>query len=177
MYRDINLSAFLANTHFRNGEDKMAIFGKSNKSAVTSSGATIISSDTKIRGAIQGECKVHVDGEILGPIHSKSIISVGKNGFIEGDVAAKKLIVFGRFSGNADCEEIRILTGGKVVGQITCKTLVIERGSFFQGQNKLKGSPIGITDRPPGESLLSATNNTLNNVTRISEASKMVKTG
>ncbi len=135
----------------------MAIFGKSNKSAVTSSGTTIISSGTKIRGAIQGECKVHVDGELSGPIDSISIISVGKNGFIEGDVVAKKLIVLGRFSGTADCEEIQILAGGKVVGQITCKILVIERGSFFQGQNKLKDSPLGISERPPGESPLRAT--------------------
>ena len=155
----------------------MAIFGKSNKSANDPFNTTIISGSTKIRGQIQGKCKVHMDGKFSGPIDSKSIISVGKSGFIEGDITAKKLIVTGRFLGTADCEEIQILAGGEIIGQITCKILVIERGGFFHGQNKHKESPIRISERPPGESPLSTMNTTPNNITRISEAPKMVNIG
>jgi len=155
----------------------MAIFGKSNKSAIDPFNTTIISGSTKIRGQIQGECRVHMDGKFSGPIDSKSIISVGKSGLIEGDVTAKKLIVTGRFLGTADCEEIQILAGGEIIGQITCKILVIERGGFFQGQNKHKESPIAISERPPSDSPLNAMNTTHSNVTPISEAPTMVNIG
>ncbi len=122
----------------------MAIFGKSKKPAGNPLNTTIISGSTKIKGQIQGECVVHMDGKFSGPIHSKSIVSVGKNGFIEGDVIAQKLIVVGRFAGTADCEEIQILAGGEIIGQITCNILIIERGGLFHGQNKHKATPLEI---------------------------------
>lgn len=147
----------------------MAIFCKSNKSAGDPLNTTIISGSTKIRGQIQGECMVHMDGKFSGPIHSKSIVSVGKSGFIEGDVTAKKLIVIGRFSGTADCEEIQILAGGEIIGQITCKILIIERGGFFHGQNKHKESPLEISGHP-----LNTMNNTPNKVTPIPKTPTMV---
>lgn len=152
----------------------MAIFGKSKKSAGNPLNTTIISGSTQIRGQIQGECVVHMDGKFSGPIHSKSIVSVGKSGLIEGDVTAKKLIVIGRFLGTADCEEIQILAGGEIVGQITCKILIIERGGFFHGQNKHKESPLEISEHAPGENPLRAIKPTPNNVTHISETPTMV---
>jgi cytoskeletal protein CcmA (bactofilin family) len=155
----------------------MAIFGKVKKSASNPLNTTIISDSTKIRGQIQGECMVHMNGKFSGPIHSKSIISVGRSGFIEGDVTAKKLIVTGRLLGTADCEEIQILAGGEIIGQITCKILVIERGGFLQGQNKHKESAAGISKRPSDESPIRTMNNTPNNVARISEAPEIVNNG
>lgn len=147
----------------------MGIFTKSGQSSANSSNTTIIAAGTKIRGELQVGCRMHVDGEFSGPIDSTSIITVGKNGYIEGDVAAEKLIITGGFSGTADCGEIRILAGGRVVGRITCKTLMIERGGIFNGQNRTKKLPKEIPIR--------ATNNTSDNVTCFSESSKVVKSG
>lgn len=89
-------------------------------------------------GQVEIECKLHVDGEFSGQINSTSLITVGKSGVLEGEVVAKKLVVTGQFSGVADCEEIEILANGRMQGQITSKILVIERGSFFQGESRLK---------------------------------------
>lgn len=145
----------------------MGIFTKSGQSSANSSNTTIIAAGTKIRGELQVGGRMHVDGEFSGPIDSTGIITVGKNGYIEGDVAAEKLIITGGFSGTADCGEIRILAGGRVAGRITCKILMIERGGIFNGQNRTKRLPIEIPIR--------ATNNTSDNVTCFSESSKVVK--
>lgn len=56
---------------------------------------------------------------------------------MEGTLTAQKLVVTGRFVGTATCEEVEILAGGRVVGQMSSKVLVIERGSFFEGESKL----------------------------------------
>lgn len=158
-------------------ECKMGIFTKSGQSSVNSSNTTIIAAGTKIRGELQVGGRMYVDGEFSGPIDSTSIITVGKSGYIEGDVAAEKLIITGGFSGTADCGEIRILAGGRVVGRITCKTLMIERGGIFNGQNRIKKSPIGISDRSQGEIPIRTANNTSDNVTCFSGSSKVVKSG
>jgi len=119
----------------------MAIFSKSDQSATNSANTTVIATDTKIRGEIQVESKVHVDGEFSGTINAKSIIFVGETGLIEGDVVSPKLVVTGSFLGTAHCEEIEILASGRVVGQIASKVLVIERGGFFEGESKPKNPP------------------------------------
>lgn len=118
----------------------MAIFNKSDQSKTDGTATTIIAAGTRIEGNLKGECRVHVDGEFSGCIISKGIISVGKTGIIEGEAFSKKLIVTGSFIGEADCEEVEIAAGGKLVGQIKSNILVIERGSFFEGENKLKDS-------------------------------------
>lgn len=118
----------------------MAIFNKSDQSKTDGAAATIIAGGTRIEGNLKGEGRVHVDGEFSGCIISKGIISVGKTGSIEGEVFSKKLIVTGKFMGEADCEEVEIVAGGKLVGQVKSNILMIEKGSFFEGENKIKDS-------------------------------------
>jgi cytoskeletal protein CcmA (bactofilin family) len=155
----------------------MGIFSRSKRLPKNSSGITIIAAGTKIRGVIGGECRVIVDGEFMGPISSTSAITIGQSGLIEGDVTAKKLVVIGSFSGTADCKEIHILHGGRVVGKITCSILVVEKGGFFDGENKVKKlSPDRsnrLGDRKPLVELKTAPGN----VTAISEGSKKVQMG
>ena len=143
----------------------MGIFTKFGRSSVNSSNTTIIAAGTKIRGELQVGCSMYVDGEFSGPIDSTSTITVGKNGYIKGDVAAEKLIVNGGFSGTADCEEIRILAGGRVIGRTVCKTLMIERGGIFNGQNSIKNLPIAINDRSQKETPIRVINNASDNIT------------
>lgn len=79
-----------------------------------------------------------MDGEFSGQVVSSSIITVGKTGLMEGEITARKLVVTGHFSGTATCDELEILAGGRVQGAISSKILVIERGSFFEGESRLK---------------------------------------
>jgi len=155
----------------------MGIFSRSDRLPAKPSNATIIAAGTEIRGEIKGQCRVHVDGKFSGPINSNSIISVGKSGLVEGDVTAEKLIVTGSFSGTADCGEIQILAGGRVLGRITCSILVIERGGFFNGKNKLKELSPDMHARLGKARPLVALDNRPDRVTIISQGSKIVKTG
>ncbi len=145
----------------------MAIFSKSNKLATNRANTTIIAADTKMTGEIQIESKLHVDGEFSGTINAKSIIFVGETGLIEGNVVSPKLVVTGCFFGTAHCEEIEILASGKVVGQITSKVLVIERGGFFEGESKPKESAKESSGRPTEDITVVATNRKATNVTKV----------
>ena len=116
----------------------MALFTKSRKSKIDRSTTTIIAAGTQLEGSVRLACKFHVDGEFAGSVHSDNLITIGKAGLIEGEIVAKKLVITGRFKGHAHCDEIDILAGGHVIGQLSARALVIERGSVFEGDSRLK---------------------------------------
>ena len=101
-------------------------------------GTTVIAKGTKITGKLELECKLHIDGEIDGIIHSSNIVTIGASGLIKGEVFAAKLIVSGEMEGNADCDNIDVLAGGKILGDITSNNLVIEPKGMFEGHSKIK---------------------------------------
>jgi cytoskeletal protein CcmA (bactofilin family) len=123
----------------------MGIFNKRRQPASRHTNTTIIAVGTKIKGEFQGDAIVQVDGKLLGNIHSKSLVVIGKSGLIEGEIVSQKVIISGCLLGSAYCDEIEIKAGGKVIGQITSDVLTIERGSFFEGESKPKESAV----RPP----------------------------
>lgn len=151
----------------------MAIFTHSNGKAVEHANTTIIAAGTRIKGEIESKCKIHVDGEFSGPIHCDSMISIGRSGFVEGDLRAKELVVTGYFSGMAICEKIHILAGGKITGRITSNMLEIERGCIFHGQHTFKKTVGEIKRLIQSESALNKSDDLPHIVTAIPVASEM----
>ncbi len=110
------------------------------------SGTTVIAEGTKLNGTVEVDSKLHIDGIIEGTVQSTNVVTIGSKGVIKGEIFAEKLIVSGEFDGNADCKEIDILAGGKIVGDIISKNLVIETNGFFEGSSKVKveSEPVSI---------------------------------
>ena len=69
---------------------------------------------------------------------SNSIVIIGKQGKISGEIHATRLIINGLFEGNADCDNVEVLEGGKFLGKVTSKELVIEAKAIFEGESKIK---------------------------------------
>ncbi len=116
----------------------MAIFNKDNEGQVTSSETTIIASGAKVDGVFNCDSRLHVDGIVTGQIHSKSIVTIGKSGKISGEVTATRLIVNGLFEGDANCDTVEVLAGGKLLGKVLSKELMIEAKAEFEGESKIK---------------------------------------
>jgi cytoskeletal protein CcmA (bactofilin family) len=115
----------------------MGVFDKGN-SSINSKETTIISTKTKINGNLKLDSNLHIDGEVEGKIESKSLVSIGKNGVVNGEIIAKKLVVNGKFIGKAECEYIEILKQGILNGNIIVTNLIIEEGATFEGNCKKK---------------------------------------
>jgi len=116
----------------------MAIFNKTDVGTSASSETTIIASGAKIDGVFHCNSRLHVDGEVLGQIHSKSIVTIGKSGKISGEITANRLIVNGFFEGEANCDGVEVLAGGKFLGKVISKELMIEAKAQFEGESKIK---------------------------------------
>jgi cytoskeletal protein CcmA (bactofilin family) len=116
----------------------MGIFNRRDEMAMDTSETTVIAKGTKVIGEIDIQSKLHIDGEIEGKIKSTNIVTVGSSGVVNGEIVADKLLVSGQMDGNCDCENIEILAGGKITGDIVSSNLVIESNGFFEGTSKIK---------------------------------------
>ena len=115
----------------------MAIFNKGSVSpANPSSETTVISSGAKIEGKFYFASMLHVDGELNGIIHSESIVVIGKNGNLKGELKSDKIVVNGVFE--LEANSLEILAGGFVSGNIVIKEISIESGGRFNGSSKIK---------------------------------------
>ncbi|ANE32708.1 putative bactofilin domain protein [Campylobacter hyointestinalis subsp. hyointestinalis LMG 9260] len=114
----------------------MAVFSKhsNNFNAQT----TIISNGAYIKGELNLNSMLHVDGIVEGILHSDGTIVIGKGGNIIGSVYAQKIVINGCFEGNIDAEFVEILSGAIVKGEISSLNLSIENGAKFSGQSILK---------------------------------------
>lgn len=127
----------------------MAIFVSDNKQfdgVNSSGGATIIAQGTRIKGDINTDCRLHIDGEFEGNLQSKDTVMIGKSGVVRGDMQVASLIVSGRFVGNVSAGVLEIKPQGRVEGIVVAGELVIERKGVFMGESKTKDSKATKTD-------------------------------
>ncbi len=74
----------------------------------------------------------------MGRVFSDSIVTIGKNGKVNGEISSSRLIVNGYFEGSANCDNVEVLEGGHFSGKVTSKELVIEAKAIFEGESKIK---------------------------------------
>lgn len=65
-------------------------------------------------------------------------MTIGSSGNVKGEIFSEKLVISGEMDGNADCNNIEILAGGRMVGDIISVNLVIESQAVFEGYSKIR---------------------------------------
>lgn len=123
----------------------MGIFDKADQRTVSTSETTIIASGAKAEGIFNCQTRLHIDGEIIGKVLSGSIVTIGKQGRVNGEINASRLIVNGLFEGNANCDNVEVLEGGRFIGKVISKELVIEAKAIFEGESKIKSDTQMLT--------------------------------
>ncbi len=116
----------------------MGVFDKINQQAGSKNSTTIIGKDTFIRGGIETEGTMFVDGRFEGNISSTSSITIGRKGVVIGDIRAKRIYVSGKLDGVIDVESIHILNHGHVLGQLTYSRINVESNGVFHGESRKK---------------------------------------
>lgn len=121
----------------------MAIFTNDNKQLDGSSstgGATIIASGTRIKGEINIECRLHIDGDFEGTINSKDTVMIGRSGVVRGVINTNALVVAGKLMGDSISNFLELKAQGRIEGTITTNELVVERKGMFVGESKVRNN-------------------------------------
>lgn len=93
---------------------------------------TLLSKGCTIEGCVRSSVLVRIEGNVKGDVFTESLI-IGENGFIEGNIETKDLIVFGAIHGNIKADSLDIRSPGKIYGEINTNNLQVERGAVYNG--------------------------------------------
>lgn len=97
---------------------------------------TIVGKGAKLEGTVVSAGSLRIDGQVKGQIHADGDVMLAPQSQVEADIRAQNVVVAGRFKGSILVKgRAEIGRGGRVDGNITSKTLVIEEGAIFQGQS------------------------------------------
>jgi len=115
---------------------------------------TIVGAGARLEGNVVSAGSLRIDGQVKGQINADGDVSLSPQSQVEADIRAQNVSVAGRFKGNILVKGKAVLArGGRVDGNITSKTLVVEEGGIFHGQSIMDGgaAPAGAQQKP-GES-------------------------
>lgn len=109
-----------------------------NKNAATDARAkvgTLIGPGAVFDGNLTAPETVRVDGTVNGNCNCKGLLIVGVEGKINGDIMSQNVIISGKVDGDIVAHgKLELLSTGKLIGNITAKSLVIDEDACFEGR-------------------------------------------
>jgi cytoskeletal protein CcmA (bactofilin family) len=96
---------------------------------------TIIGKGTKIKGNLNVQNSLRIDGTVIGDVHSTDTVIVGKDGEVQGQVKGKHILLAGKVQGNiAASERVYLESKAVIQGDIRAARLVVDDGAVFEGK-------------------------------------------
>jgi cytoskeletal protein CcmA (bactofilin family) len=90
--------------------------------------------DTEFEGKLSFGGTVRVDGHFKGEINSDGTLIVGETAVMEAEVQVSNVIISGEIRGNIlATNRVEIHSPGKVFGNISAPTVVMDEGVVFEG--------------------------------------------
>jgi cytoskeletal protein CcmA (bactofilin family) len=96
---------------------------------------TIIGKGTRIKGNLNVQNSLRIDGSVVGDVQSTDTVIVGKDGEVQGQVKGKNVLLAGKVQGNIVASD-RIYLESKAIiqGDIRAARLVVDEGALFDGK-------------------------------------------
>ena len=114
---------------------------KTRESAVapTSKIETVIGPNAYIRGDIQSDGGVRVLGVLEGSIDITGNLIIGEGAKIVADIKANNISISGAIKGDVSGNMVEILETGRVWGDLTINSLLLNEGAYLRGQTTMHG--------------------------------------
>jgi len=100
---------------------------------------SIVGADMRVIGNLETPGEIHVEGTVDGDVACARLI-IGATGTVHGKVTAESVRVHGKVDGAIDADEVFLLSGSEVLGDIFQGTLEIAPGALFEGAVRRRGS-------------------------------------
>jgi len=100
---------------------------------------SVLSISATVKGEINIEDDLRIDGNIDGDIYSKGKVVIGSEGCVKGKITGKSVEVIGKILGDVTVSDIVILRASCYYeGQITAHNIEIEAGACFFGNCRME---------------------------------------
>lgn len=99
---------------------------------------TIVGAETIIEGKIIVQTSLRVEGEVHGDIECEGDITIGEKGLVEHSISSRNVTIAGTVNGEINASgKVHILSSGKLCGNATMTSIVIDEGGIFEGESKM----------------------------------------
>jgi cytoskeletal protein CcmA (bactofilin family) len=113
------------------------------KSAASANASTrsVIDAWLTIRGDLESEGEVQIDGTVHGDIRCAHLV-VGKEAVVAGNIIAEEVIVRGKVKGTIRAMSVTLQDTAVVESEIYHKSIAIEQGACFDGVSRRRDEPM-----------------------------------
>ncbi len=102
---------------------------------------TVLGPTCVMKGILQGDGTIRVEGIFEGSMEISGNLIIGENARVRAEVRATNVSVAGLLIGKIHASgRVEILSSGKVWGEISAGSLVIDEGGYFRGQSVMPGA-------------------------------------
>ena len=114
---------------------------------------TVVGVGARLDGNVVSAGSLRIDGQVKGQINADGDVTLSPQSQVEADIRAQNVTVAGRFKGNIAVKgKAHLARGGRVDGNITSKSLVVEEGGIFHGQSIMDGAATGSSSSSQADS-------------------------
>ncbi|HEX9312969.1 MAG TPA: polymer-forming cytoskeletal protein [Actinomycetota bacterium] len=99
---------------------------------------TVVGQGARLEGTIVSAGSLRIDGQVKGQINADGDVMLSPQSQVDADIRADNVVVAGRFKGNIVVKaKAELARGGRVDGNITSKSLIVQEGGIFCGQSNM----------------------------------------
>ncbi len=100
---------------------------------------TIVGPNAYFRGDIQSDGGVRIDGILEGTVDITGNLVIGEGAKVIADISANNISISGAIKGNVNGNRVEILDTGRVWGDLTINSLLLNEGAYLRGQTMMHG--------------------------------------
>jgi cytoskeletal protein CcmA (bactofilin family) len=106
---------------------------------------TIIGAGTTIKGDIESQGDIRIDGNLIGNLKTRSKVLIGQEGIVDGDISGANADIMGKVTGYVKISELLQLRGKSIVsGEIQTGKLEVEPTASFNGSCQMGASVVEL---------------------------------
>ena len=111
--------------------------------------------DAEVTGKLSFAGPTRIEGRLKGEVRATGLLVVGAQAVVHATVHADKLIVLGEIRGEVHgATRVEICAGGRLLGDVETKCLVVQEGSLFEGRSRMQpGAELAPAVRAPDVSV------------------------
>ncbi len=98
---------------------------------------TVIGPNAHFRGELVSEGGVRIDGIFEGSINTTGNLVIGETAKVIADIVANNVSISGAVKGNISGNRVEILETGRVWGDLTVSSLLLNEGAYLRGQTTM----------------------------------------
>lgn len=125
----------------RPAQDVNVTVARSTKTVVPELGdehESLVAERTLFDGVLRAEESIRILGSVQGEVESKRSVFVEEQAKVTAKVTGMSVSVAGQVNGQIFCAgRVEIKPSGRVTGEITAGTLIMQEGAFFEGNLKM----------------------------------------